>query len=442
MPRNTIIMGAAGRDFHNFNCCFRDDPEARVIAFTAEQIPEIAGRRYPPSLAGPLYPEGIPIEPEARLGDLIRRERVEQVVFSYSDISYPDLMHRAALAQSCGADFVLLGAGRTMLRAAVPVVSVCAVRTGCGKSPCTRALALGLKSRGFNPVVVRHPMPYGDLEKQAVQRFASLADMDEARCSLEEREEYEPLVEAGLCVFAGVDYGRILEAAQQQGDLLIWDGGNNDLPFFRPEVHLVLFDPHRAGHETLYYPSEANMLLADIALITKTDSAPAGSVERLRQSITKAAPHAQILLSKLPIRLEAQTDLRGRRVLVVEDGPTLTHGGMPHGAGYLAAEAAGARILDPAPIARGSLRETLRKYPHIRGVLPAMGYSPRQLSDLEASIAAADCEFVILGTPADLARLLRLSVPAIRARYEFKDAGSPGLLEAVCERLGTAGGSP
>jgi predicted GTPase len=431
-----ILMGAAGRDFHNFNILFRDNPDFRVAAFTAAQIPQIANRIYPPELAGGLYPQGIPIHPEKALPELIREHRVAQVVFSYSDISYRELMHKAALVSSCGADFLLIGASRTMLNARRKVVAVCAVRTGCGKSQTTRKVCELLRDAGRRVVVVRHPMPYGDLSGQAVQRYAKFDDFARQQCTIEEREEYEPLIEQGIVVFAGIDYRRVLQAAEEEGEVIVWDGGNNDTPFFRPDVHIVLFDPHRAGHERLYYPGETNLLLADVAIINKVDSAEKEDVARLRQVITAQAPNASIVLAESPVLVCAPEQIAGRRVLVVEDGPSLTHGEMPFGAGCIAARRHGAaQLVDPRPQAKGSIAETFRRYPHIGTVLPAMGYGAEQIRDLEATIAAIDCDLVLSATPVHLPRLLKIAQPLLRVRYEYRDHGVPTLRDALRQRL-------
>ncbi len=431
-----VIMGAAGRDFHNFNTVYRDDPAIRVVAFTAAQIPEIAGRRYPPELAGAHYPQGIPIVPEAELSALIARHQVRQVVFSYSDIAYVELMHKAALVTAAGADFLLLGASRTMLTARRPVISVCAVRTGCGKSPTTRHVAGLLRAAGRRVVVVRHPMPYGDLRRQAVQRFATFADFAAQDCSIEEREEYEPLVEDGVTVFAGIDYRRILTAAEAEAEVIVWDGGNNDTPFYCPDVHIVLFDPHRAGDERRYHPGETNMLLADIAVINKVNSADPAAVEAVRRNIAAQAPQATVVLAESAITVAQPQAIAGRRVLVVEDGPTLTHGGMAFGAGVLAARAHGAaQLVDPRPQAVGSIAETFRHFPHLGPVLPAMGYHPAQIRELEATIAATDCDLVLFATPIDLPKLLTIRQPTLRVRYSYRDHGAPTLAEVLGERL-------
>ena len=423
MPVRVLILGAAGRDFHNFNVVYREDPGVEVVAFTAAQIPGIAGRRYPPELAGPRYPAGIAVEPEEALEGLIRGRRVDQVVFAYSDVSHEHVMHLASRALACGADFLLLGGRRTMLGASKPVVAVCAVRTGCGKGAVSRRVAEILRARGRRVAVVRHPMPYGDLLAARVQRFASLADLDRARVTLEEREEYEPHLEAGSVVFAGVDYAAVLARAEAEADVIVWDGGNNDLPFFVPALHLCLVDPHRAGHESRYHPGEANLRMADVAVIVKEDTAPAEGLARVRAAIRELNPRARIVDTRLPITVDEPALVRGRRVLAVEDGPTLTHGGMPTGAATLAATALGATLVDPRPHARGSLRQVFAQYPDLGPVLPAMGYGAAQMADLRATIDAVPCDAVLLGTPIDLRRSLGVRHPIARARYRVEEVG-------------------
>jgi predicted GTPase len=431
MPRRLLILGAAGRDFHDFNVAFRDDPGVLVVAFTAAQIPGIAGRRYPPELAGPRYPDGIPIEPEADLERLIRDGRVDQVVFAYSDVSHEHVMHLASRALATGADFKLLGPRRTMLRAARPVVAVCAVRTGCGKSAVSRRVAAILRDRGRRVAVVRHPMPYGDLLAERIQRFAALEDLDRARVTIEEREEYEPHLRAGSVVWAGVDYALILARAEAEADVIVWDGGNNDLPFFVPTLHLCLVDPHRPGHESRYHPGEANLRSADVAVIVKEDSAPAEQIDAVRSAIRALNPRARIVDTRLPLSLEDPGAIRGRRVLAVEDGPTLTHGGMPRGAAALATLRWGGTLVDPRPYVRGSLAAVFRAFPALGPVLPAMGYDPSQLAELEATINAVPCDLVLLGTPADLRRGLRLSHPVARVDYRVEEVGPPSFGELL-----------
>lgn len=428
MDRRIIILGAAGRDFHNFNVCFRGDPQQRVIAFTAAQIPDVAGRRYPPELAGSGYPEGIPIIAEDQLEKCIREKQVNLVVFSYSDVSHTHVMDLASRAVALGADFLLLGAERTMLKTSLPVISVCAVRTGSGKSPVVRGLARSWKELGRRPVIIRHPMPYGDLVRQRVQRFAVLEDLERERCTIEEREEYEPHIAQGNVVYAGVDYESILDAAQREGDCLIWDGGNNDTPFVRPNLEIVVADPHRAGHELLYYPGEVNLLRAGVIVIGKIDTAPPGAVETIRRHIRQRNPQAQVIETEFPVRVDHPEKIAGARVLVIEDGPTLTHGEMAYGAGVIAARRSGsAQIVDPRPFAVGSLREIFRRYTHLGPVLPAMGYSAAQLADLEATIAGTPCDLVLVATPVDLARIVRIAQPSMRVSYEMGEAGSAAL---------------
>jgi predicted GTPase len=436
MIEKVIIMGAAGRDFHNFNVYFKDNPRYTVIAFTATQIPDIEDRRYPPELAGEMYPTGIPIFPEEQLRDLIRKHRVDLVAFSYSDVPHTEVMHMASVAMAGGADFTLIGATYTMLRASKPVVAVCAVRTGCGKSQTTRKVCEIMKARGRRVVAVRHPMPYGDLRLQEVQRFSCYADFDTHHCTIEEREEYEPLVDQDIVVYAGIDYGKILKAAETEADVIVWDGGNNDTPFYFPDVHIVLFDPHRAGHERLYYPGETNMLMADIAVINKVDTAPPEKVEQVRSNIGRFASKATTVLAESSVLVSQPERIRGKRVLVVEDGPTLTHGEMPFGAGLIAAgQHRAAEIIDPRPYAVGSIIATYTKYPHMGKVLPAMGYGPAQIRDLEQTIANADCDLVLFATPIHLPRILNIEKPNLRVRYEYHDHGSPTLEEVLMEKL-------
>jgi len=432
IPRRVVILGAAGRDFHNFNVAFRDDPGVRVVAFTAAQIPSIAGRHYPPELAGAHYPSGIPIHPEADLERLIREEGVQEVVFAYSDVGHEYVMHLASRCVAAGADFTLLGGRRTMLASRRPVVAVCAVRTGCGKGAATRKVVEILRARGRRPVVVRHPMPYGDLAAQRVQRFAALADLDRAACTIEEREEYEPHLERGTVVFAGVDYAAILAAAEAEADVLVWDGGNNDLPFFAPAFLICLVDPHRPGHETTYFPGEANLLLADVVVVAKEDTARPEHIAAVKAAARRANPRAALIEAASPIAVPDAGAIRGRRVLIVEDGPTLTHGGMPYGAGELAAERFGAaEVVDPRPYAVGSLRDTFRVYPQITRVLPAMGYGQDQVRELEATIRATPCDTVILGTPVDLRRVMTIDRPVARIRYDLMEIGHPTLEDVL-----------
>ncbi len=435
MVENVIIMGAAGRDFHNFNIYFKNKPRYRVVAFTANQIPDIDDRLYPPALAGELYPQGVPIYHEKELGHLIREHKVDLVAFSYSDVPHTEVMHKASLAMAEGADFILIGATYTMLRSNKPVVAVCAVRTGCGKSQTTRKVCRIAKNRGRRVVAVRHPMPYGDLTQQVVQRFATHADFDRHHCTIEEREEYEPLVDQGIVVYAGIDYQAILDEAEKEADIIVWDGGNNDTPFYHPDVHIVVFDPHRAGHECRYYPGETNMIMADIAVINKVDSAAADQIEMVRSNIAAHAPEADIVLAESAILAAEPEQIEGKRVLVVEDGPTLTHGEMSFGAGTIAARRYKAsEIVEAADFAVGSIRDTYDRYPQIRQVLPAMGYGRQQVADLEATIRKADCDLVLCATPIDLPRLLQIDKPTLRVRYEYQDAPQGPQLEEVLTR--------
>jgi predicted GTPase len=433
----TLIMGAAGRDFHNFNVVYRDDPRYEVVGFTAAQIPDIADRRYPSDLAGPLYPEGLPIFEEQELAPLIGRLDVRQVVFSYSDVSYVYVMHRAAVVNAAGADFVLLGPDATMLESRKPVIAVCAVRTGAGKSQTTRRIARLLRDRGFRVGVVRHPMPYGDLVRQRVQRFATLADMEREHCTIEEIEEYEPHIASGSVVYAGVDYAAILSDVEADADVIVWDGGNNDLPFYRPDLHVVVADPLRLGNELTYYPGEANLRMADVAVINKIDSADLQATEELRAHIRVANPRAVIVEAASPVIADRPELVAGRKVLVVEDGPTVTHGEMRFGAGMVIARKLGARdIIDPRPFAVGSLEETFHTYPAIGPLLPAMGYSEQQIRDLEATIDRVPCDVVVVGTPIDLSRLVRIRQPVVRARYELQEIGQPDLAQVLAGFLG------
>ena len=431
------IMGAAGRDFHNFNVVYRDDPAYEVVAFTAAQIPGIADRRYPAALAGALYPEGIAILPETELEALIRAREVEQIVFAYSDLAHAEVMHLASRALAAGADFTLLGPHRTMISAGVPVIAVSAVRTGCGKSPVSRWISRHLRARGLRVAVVRHPMPYGELARQGVQRFATRADLTRADCTVEEREEYEPHLAAGNIVYAGVDYVSVIEQAGLESDLILWDGGNNDFPFVLPDLHIVLADPLRPGHETAYHPGETVLRMADVVLLAKADSAAPGALQQVTQNARRLNPRALILRGSMPVSLDNDAAVRGKRVLVVEDGPTITHGGMPHGAGYAAALAAGAAtIVDPRACAAPEIAAVYAQYPHIGPVLPAEGYNPAQLEALRLTINGARAEVVVAATPIDLAALIALDKPVVRARYEFVDSESPGLA-AVLERFVT-----
>jgi len=432
-----IILGAAGRDFHDFNTAFRDDPDYRVVAFTATQIPNIEGRRYPAQLSGPLYPEGIPIYPEADLERLVDEHAIDQVVFSYSDISHLYVMHMAARVQATGADFRLLGPRRTMLKAQKPVVSICAVRTGSGKSQTSRRVVRILQELGFARVVaVRHPMPYGNLAAQAVQRFATYADLDEQECTIEEREEYEPYVDMGAVIYAGVDYKAILRRAEAEADVIVWDGGNNDLPFFRSQFHIVVVDPHRPGHELAYHPGETNLRMAGVVVINKVDTADYQNVVEVLHNVRQVNPEAVIVKAASPIFVDDPAEIRGKRVLVVEDGPTVTHGEMAYGAGHVAATLFdAAEIVDPRPYAVRSIAATYEKYPHAAGVLPAMGYGGDQIADLEETINNTPADMVIIATPIDLGRLINIRQPNQRVRYELQEIGTPTLKALITERF-------
>jgi predicted GTPase len=435
--KRVLILGAAGRDFHNFNVVFRNNPEFQIVAFTATQIPDIAGRHYPPELAGPLYEHGIPILEESRMEEIIRDERVDVVVFSYSDVAYATLMHLASRAVAAGADFWLLGAERTQLKAKVPVISVCAVRTGCGKSPVSRRIASELRSLGWNPVVVRHPMPYGDLVAQRAERFGTFVDLERFECTIEEREEYEPHIMEGTTVYAGVDYEDILRQAENEGDVILWDGGNNDTSFYKPDLDIVVLDPHRPGHELGYWPGEVNFRSAHVLIINKVDTANPDSIAIVRQNIALHNPTAQVIETACTVSVEDPALIKGKRVLVVEDGPTLTHGEMPYGAGVVAANRFGAsKLVDPRPFAVGSIKRTFEKFPHLGKVLPAMGYSEVQRHELEETIRRVPCDVVLVATPIDLARAIRLDKPSVRVRYEVEEVGAPaitGLLERFTE---------
>jgi len=427
-----LIMGAAGRDFHNFNTFFRGNPDYQIVAFTATQIPNIEGRVYPPELAGPGYPDGIPIYPEEELNKLIADLKVDQVVFSYSDVSHEYVMHKASQVLAAGADYWLLGGVRTMLPSSKPVLSICAARTGSGKSQTTRRVCDLLRERRFKVVVIRHPMPYGNLVEQACQRFASYEDLDRHQCTIEEREEYEPHLDRDVVVYAGVDYERILRSAEQEADVIVWDGGNNDLPFYKPDLHIVVVDPHRAGDELTYHPGEANVLLADAAIINKIDTADLADIARVRENIRQVNPGATLVEAASPIFAEDHQAIQGKRVLVVEDGPTLTHGGMAYGAGIVAARRFGAaEIIDPRPYAVGSIRRTFEKYPQTGPLLPAMGYGEEQTQELEATINAVPCDLVIVATPIDLRRVVDIKHPTQRIRYELQEIGRPTMADVL-----------
>jgi len=436
MRRRVIIMGAAGRDFHNFNVYFRDQEDYEVVAFTATQIPDIEGRTYPPELAGSLYPNGIPIYPEGNLEDLIRKLKAEIVVFGYSDISNQYVMERSATVNAAGADFMLLGPASTWVVPAKPLISVTAVRTGSGKSQTTRRICDILKAKGKKIAVIRHPMPYGDLVKQEVQRFASYEDLDLHECTIEEREEYEPHIANGTIVYAGVDYEKILRQAEAEADVVVWDGGNNDFSFYKPDLSVVVVDPHRAGHELLYYPSGVNLRMADAVVINKVDTASLDDVHFVRENVLTLNPHATIVEAASPIQVDDPSIIRGRRVLVIEDGPTLTHGEMEFGAGVIAARRFGAEeLIDPRPFTVDSIADTYRKYPRIGQLLPAMGYGEGQIRDLQETVNRTDCEAVVIGTPIDLGRLLTFNVPATRVRYELQEIGLPNLAKIIEQRF-------
>lgn len=430
--KNVIIMGAAGRDFHNFNVYFRDNKNFRVVAFTATQIPDIEDRKYPALLAGDLYPDGIPIHPEKDMPDLIKELEISEVFFSYSDVSHEYVMHKASEVQAAGASFALLGPQETMIPSRRPVISVCAVRTGCGKSQTTRRITLLLKDMGKRSAVIRHPMPYGDLAKQKVQRFATYEDLIEQDCTIEEREEYEPHIRNGIIVYAGVDYGAILEEAEKEAEIIIWDGGNNDFPFYRSDLEIVVVDPHRAGHELLYYPGETNFRRAQVIIINKVGTADPVKVDEVLRNIKTRNPAAMVIKANSPITVEEGELIAGKRVLVVEDGPTLTHGGMAYGAGVVAAEQYGAaKIIDPTPYAVGSIKETFANYTHLHRVLPAMGYGKDQVEELAQTIDRVDCDLVIGATPIDLGRLIKTKKKILRVTYELKEVGKPDLMDAL-----------
>ncbi len=432
MTTRIIIMGAAGRDFHNFNSVFREDPAAEVVAFTATQIPNIDGRRYPPELAGPRYPGGIPIHPESDLARLIRELAADQVIFAYSDVSHQSVMHKASIVLAAGADFRLIGPKLSMLPSKVPIVSVCAVRTGSGKSQTTRRVIQVLRKKGRRVVAIRHPMPYGDLVRQRVQRFAKLEDLDFHRCTIEEREEYEPHIASGGVIYAGVDYGAILAEAEKEADVIVWDGGNNDLPFYEADIEIVVADPHRPGHELSYHPGEANLRRAHVVVINKIDTADAEGVAAVRRSIREVNPAAMVIDGASPISVDNPEAIRGKRVLVIEDGPTLTHGEMKYGAGVVAALKFGAaEIVDPRPYTVGTISKTFESYPGIGTLLPAMGYGEEQLRDLEATVERTPADLVLIATPIDLRRIVKITKPALRVSYELQEIGRPDLEDAL-----------
>ncbi len=431
-----VIMGAAGRDFHNFNSYFRDNERYEVVAFTATQIPNIEGRRYPPALSGELYPEGIPIYPEAELPKIIRENDVDQVVFSYSDVPHEYVMHKASLVNPLGPDFRLMGAQATMFKSTKPVVAICAVRTGCGKSQTTRHVCDALQAQGKKVVAIRHPMPYGDLAKQAVQRFAEYDDLDKHECTIEEREEYEPHIDRGVVVYAGVDYEAILREAEKEADVIVWDGGNNDMPFYAPDLWITVADPHRPGHEMTYYPGEANLRAADVVVINKMDTADYADVRTIYENLAEVNPDATVIEAASPLFVDNPEEIRGKRVLVVEDGPTLTHGEMAYGAGYVAAQRFGAaEIVDPRPYAMDSIVATYEKYPDTGPILPAMGYGEQQMHDLEVTINKAPVDLVVVGTPIDLTRILDIEHPMQRVRYELQVIGKPDLESILKEKF-------
>jgi len=430
-----IIMGAAGRDFHNFNVYFRNNDAYNVVAFTATQIPGIAERGYPPELAGPNYPNGIPIYPEEELPNLIKQHDIDQVVFAYSDVPHEYVMHKASMVLANGADFRLMGPKTTMLEAKVPLVSVCAVRTGSGKSQTSRQVAKILKNKGLRVVAIRHPMPYGDLTKQIWQRFATYEDLDKHECTIEEREEYEPHIDNGIIVYAGVDYEKILREAEKEADVIVWDGGNNDLSFYKSDLHVVVADPHRAGNELTYYPGETNLRMANVVIINKVDTADPKNVEKVKENIEKVNPKARVLEAASPVTVDKPELIKGNRVLVIEDGPTLTHGNMPYGAGAVIAKKLGAReMVDPRPYAVGSIKETYEKYTHLGAILPAVGYGDKQIAELKATIDRTPCDAVVIGTPIDLRRVMTIDKPTVRAKYELKVLG-PVTLEEILEEF-------
>ncbi len=437
--KNVLIMGAAGRDFHDFNVFWKNQTNYHVVAFTAAQIPDIAGRVYPPLLAGANYPQGIPIEPETSVTDLIKKHKIDEVVLAYSDLNYKDVMHKAATVNAAGADFRIMGWQQTMLPSSKPVIAICAVRTGCGKSQTTRKVCEYLKELGQKVAVIRHPMPYGDLTEQICQRFATLSDLDLHKCTIEEREEYEPHIVAGNLLFAGVDYAEILRRAEAEADVILWDGGNNDLPFYKPTLHIVIADPHRPGHEIAYYPGETNVRMADLVIINKVDTAAAENIATVEANVRAINPQATILWAESPVSLSTPESVKGKRVLVVEDGPTLTHGEMAFGAGYVAAKRMGAHeIVDPRPFAVGTIKQTFEKHTHITEILPAMGYGAKQMSELEQTINATPCDLVVIGTPIDLGRLLKINKPSVRVTYDLREEEPEVLRSMVTKAVATA----
>jgi predicted GTPase len=434
MKKKVIIMGAAGRDFHNFNLVFRDNPDYEVVCFTVSQIPDIEDRVYPPGLAGRLYSRGIPIFSEDNLAKLVKKNNADEVILSYSDLSYSEVMHKAAIANAAGADFVMLGPKATQLKSSKPVISVCAVRTGAGKGPVARKVCRILEKKGKKVVVVRHPMPYGDLKKQEVQRFAKMDDLKKNNCTIEEREEYEPHLEEKRIVYAGVDYEKILRKAEKEADIIVWDGGNNDLPFFRPDLHIVVADARRAGHEMSFYPGETNFRLADVIVLNKQDSASQDEIQIIKDNAMRVNPKAVIVNSEMPIKVDNPKIIKGKTVVIIEDGPTLTHGGLTTGAGYLAARENGCSIIDPRRYAVGSLKEVYKKYP-LEIVIPAMGYSEKQIRELEDTINRIDCDAVIIGTPVNLQKFIKIDKPSVRVSYDIKEIGKPTLEDVISDFL-------
>ena len=433
---NILIMGAAGRDFHNFNVYFRNNPNYEVVAFTATQIPDIAGRKYPVELSGPLYPKGIPIYPEEELPTLIKEKQIDQVILAYSDLPHQYVMDKASIVLASGADFRLMGPKNTMLKSNLPVISICAVRTGCGKSQTTRKVTDILKKMGYKIAVIRHPMPYGDLKEQIWQRYENYSDLDHYNCTIEEREEYEPHLDRGNILYAGVDYQEILTRAEKDADIIVWDGGNNDIPFYESDFHIVVTDPHRVGHEMTYYPGEVNLRMADVVVMNKIDTAAPDQINLLRENIHQLAPNAILIEAASPLTVDHPELIRGKRVLVIEDGPTLTHGEMKYGAGVVAAQKYGAKeIIDPRPYAVGSIKDTYKKYPNIGILLPAMGYGKKQIQELEDTINATDCDLVIIGTPIDLTRIIKFNKKSVRVKYELQEIGRPDLDEVLNEKI-------
>ncbi|HAH30752.1 MAG TPA: GTPase [Elusimicrobia bacterium] len=441
MAKKVLIMGAAGRDFHNFNVYYRDNKDYEVVAFTAFQIPNIAGRKYPAVLAGKLYPSGIPIYEEKEMPGLIKKLKVDEVVFAYSDVSFDTVMSKGSIALACGADFKLLSGDHTFIKSKKPVVSVCAVRTGCGKSQTTRMIAGMLKEMGKKVVAIRHPMPYGDLSEQIWQRFASLKDLEKHKCTIEEMEEYEPHIAAGCIVYAGVDYGKILAEAEKEADVILWDGGNNDLPFYKPDLHIVVTDPLRPGHEEMYHPGATNLRMADVVIINKVDTAEPDAVEKVKDNIKRMNPRARIIEAESPVTIENENgQVKNKKVLVVEDGPTLTHGGMEYGAAYVAAKQYGAaEIVDPRPYAIGTIKKVFENFKHLEDILPAMGYGKEQMEELKKTINAIPADLVLVGTPIDLAEHLKFNKPSVRVTYSLKERTTPGMKEELRVALKNAG---